>query len=129
MKIFLGSIITMFFLISPNAEAQQYRVYCSKGGISIEHRIDENYTADNVTIKNLPWFVVTKESIPPHEYLEQLHCNGNSLIVDSAIKPDRIVKKEQIAEAQTALDAELGKPEPDIVTVLRLQRAIEKMRE
>lgn len=49
---------------------------------------------------------------------------AQGITVDAGV----VTKAEQIAEAETALDAELARPSPDAVVAARLQRALERAR-
>lgn len=124
----IASVLIMI-LCSDAVAGPLLRVYClSDGSVSVEHRLDEDYNNENV-VENSRWFVIDHEALPKAEYIEQLRCNGHSLTVDHSIKPERAVREEQIQQAQSALDAELGKAEPDVIAVLRLQRSIELLKE
>lgn len=114
-------------IFSSTGNALNKRIYCKPSGIIIEHRVDESYSEENKT-HDLAWFVVNEDDIPSYMYIEQLGCSGNGLAADLNYKPVWVVHKEQIEQAQAALDAELGKAEPDVITVLRLQRSIELLK-
>ncbi|MBI4237114.1 MAG: hypothetical protein HY696_01690 [Deltaproteobacteria bacterium] len=108
--------------------AKPYRIYCHPDGVSIEYRIDEQYTDENATISTTPWFLLDDTELPAHDYSEQLRCQGRQLVADRTIIPAWATQRQQADAATAELDAELAKSEPDVVTVLRLQRALEKMR-
>jgi hypothetical protein len=108
--------------------ADQMRVYCTDGGVITEHRPLGNYTEEN-KLYQYSSFLVERSEMPQYEYYEQLRCNGNSLIVDNNFKPEWVLKQDQLNQARKVLDAELNKAEPDILTVLRLQRTVEQIKD
>ena len=85
------------------------------------------YNASNV-IENSPSFIIERENIPSHAWTEQLRCQCQSLIADQAIKSPRIARQEQIELLGTQLDSALSRSNPDPVEVIRLQRAMDKLK-
>ena len=69
-----------------------------------------------------------ENEMPWVRYREQLRCQNGKLVVDATVKSPRILRDERKAELQKELDDELGKAEPDIIAVARLQREIEKLK-
>jgi hypothetical protein len=104
------------------------RVYCKPNGVEFEQRFDEiEFTKDN-RIMNYDYIIIDQKDIPQTGSLDQLRCMDGKLVVDADIKTPAMLRQQQLAQAQAALDAELGKAEPDIITVMRLQRAIEQIK-
>ena len=121
-------IFLMIILMVPVlAKAELIRIYCRPDGVTFETREDGQYNSEN-KIMPYDFIVIDDGQIPQNGSRDQFRCKGDSLIVDETIKTPAILKQEQITQAQAALDAELGKAEPDVITVMRLQRAIEKIK-
>lgn len=121
------------FLFSLNLYAKQVRVYCQPHDVVTEYSLSDDviFTEDN-KLYPVNTIIMEESEIPPHKYREQLRCENDKLVVDEDYKPAWAVRIEmktaQIKQAQAALDEELGKADPDIITVVRLQRAIEKLK-
>lgn len=126
MRTVVGASILL--LAASSAYADQVRVYCRDDGQAIiESRVDGDYNPSNV-IENSPNFIIERENIPTHAWTEQLRCQGQGLFADQSIKPPRIVRREKVELLGTQLDSALSRPNPDPVEVIRLQRAIEKLK-
>lgn len=121
-------IFLMIVLMTPAlAKAELIRIYCKPDGVVFETREDGQYNAEN-KIMPYDFIVIDDGQIPQNGSRDQFRCKGNSLAVDETVKTPAILKQEQLTHAHAVLDAELGKAEPDIITVMRLQRAIEKIK-
>ncbi len=121
--------IVMLFPL--NLLAGQILVRCQNGPI-----VFEKYNGTEPVVQGMEreqLILINEDEFPPYKYPEQLSCQNGKLIFDPNFKPQYAIaaeqKQEQIKQAQAALDAELGKAEPDIITVMRLQRAIEQLKE
>ena len=111
-----------------NTLAYQHRVYCRPDGQALlESRVDEDYQEANKSY-DFPSFLIDHAEIPHHQWVEQLRCDGHSLMVDEKRKPARVIAQEKIQAMGTLLDEALEKPSPDPVEIIRLQRQIEKLR-
>lgn len=107
-----------------------FRLICVDGKVVQEFRPDQVYTNDNLQpeYSGKEWKVFAKDSLPSHDYIEQLRCSGKNFTADKSIKPDFIVKREMIEAKKAELDAELAKDSPDPVKVIRANREIDKLR-
>lgn len=76
----------------------------------------------------LPYKDVNKADLPPRVSRDKWRADPKSpekgIRVDNSI----ILKREILAEKEAAIDAELAKPAPNPVEVIRLQRDLEKAR-
>lgn len=115
-------------LLCSTLMAKPYRIYCHPGGVNLEYRIDEQYTAENVNFSGLQWFTIDHAAIPAHEFIEQLRCQGTQLVADAAVVPEWAARQREATATAAELDAALAEPDPDVVNVLRLQRTLEKLR-
>lgn len=120
--------VFLVFLMSTLAQAKQYRIYCQSKGVSTEYRADQIYTQNNVTFSKIPWFLIEQENVPRYDYIEQVKCSGNSLVVDLSIKPEWVIRRDDLKRSQAELDNELEKTAPNVIEVASLQRRIEKLK-
>jgi hypothetical protein len=82
---------------------------------------------------NKEWFVtdqlIGKSDIESHK---QLYVEPNSIEIkkdlawEKVLMPDQLIKRKHINHLQSLLDAELDKQSPDPVTVVKMQRQIQK---
>lgn len=129
----LALALLALFFPSLGAAGNKVRVHCQPTGYVFEY-ISENTDVEALPVLPNEQIVIVDESeIPPYKYPEQLSCRDGKLVFDPNYKPPYALKteakQEQIKQAKAALDEELGKAEPDVITALRLQRAIEKLKE
>lgn len=133
MKRHVLSVICLCLMTSQMAFAAPVRVHCQANGILFENVTEEQLEKDYALLPDENIAIVDESEIPQYKYPEQLSCQNGKLLFDPNFKPQYAIaaeqKQEQIKQAHAALDAELGKTEPDVITVLRLQRAIEQIKE
>lgn len=112
------------------------------GGVAIIHPNLEIYGDGNnlkpfseeVSLKKYlseghSYFLCSDDEIPSKLNLEsrkQLYHDGDAIKIDSAwevrIMPTALIKQKHHAKLDTKLDAELEKPSPDIVSLMKMQR-------
>ncbi len=131
MKRYVLSVICL--MTSQMVFAGPIRVHCQANGILFENVTEEQLDKDYALLPDENIAIIDESEMPQYKYPEQLSCQNGKLIFDPNFKPQYAIaaeqKQDQIKQAQTALDAELGKADPDIITVMRLQRAIEQIKE
>lgn len=126
-------LVFMLSLVSGTAESSPLRVYCKPDGVVFEKSLpDVPFTEESLLFHDVKTIIIDEGEVPSFKYREQLRCDGEKLILDASIKTTYILEQEmkssQLKQAQAALDAELGKADPDVITVLRLQRTIEQIK-
>ena len=108
--------------------AEPIRIYCKPDGIAFEKYVREVPFTDENKIFDVETLVIDESEIPSYRAREQLRCVGGKLVFDETVKTPGMIREEKKKDLETALDEELGRADPDVVTVLRIQREIEKLK-